>query len=139
PVRLASADAKRGQNDVKPCQACHTFGKGEPNRVGPNLYGVVGRAKHSEAGFNYSAAMKAQTGNWSPEELDKVLKNPRADVPGTAMPSAGLARGKARADLITYLNSNSDKPVELPKEAAAPAGEKQAGEAKPGGEAPKPQ
>jgi cytochrome c len=139
PVRLASADAKRGQNDIKPCQACHTFGKGEPNRVGPNLYGVVGRPKHSEAGFNYSAAMKTQTGNWTPEELDKFLKNPRADVPGTAMTFAGLPRGKARADLITYLNSNSDKPVELPKEAAAPAAEKQAGEAKPGGEAPKPQ
>ena len=139
PVRLASADAKRGQNDIKPCQACHTFGKGEPNRVGPNLHGVVGRPKHSEPGFNYSAAMKAQTGNWTPEELDKFLKNPRADVPGTAMTFAGLPRGKARADLITYLNSNSDKPVELPKEAAAPAAEKQAGEAKPGGEAPKPQ
>ena len=147
PVRLASADAKRGQNDIKPCMACHTFGKGEPNRVGPNLYGVVGRAKHSEAGFNYSAAMKAQTGNWTPEELDKFLKNPRADVPGTAMTFAGLTRGKARADLITYMNANSDKPVELPKEAAAPAAEKQAGgtppaaegEAKPSGEAPKPQ
>jgi cytochrome c len=139
PVRLASADAKRGQNDIKPCQACHTFGKGEPNRVGPNLYGVVGRPKHSEAGFNYSAAMKAQTGNWTPEELDKFLKNPRADVPGTAMTFAGVTRGKARADLITYLNSNSDKPVELPKEAAAPAAEKQAGEAKPSGEVPKPQ
>jgi cytochrome c len=146
PVRLASADAKRGENDTKVCHACHTFGKGEPNRVGPNLYGVVGRPKHSEAGFNYSAAMKTQTGTWTPEELDKFLKNPRADVPGTAMTFAGLPRGKSRADLITYLNSNSDKPVELPKEAAAPAAEKQAGsppaaggEAKPSGEAPKPQ
>ena len=146
PVRLASADAKRGQGDTKLCQACHTFGKGEPNRVGPNLYGVVGRAKHAEAGFNYSAAMKAQTGNWTPEELDKFLANPRADVPGTAMTFAGMPRGKSRADVITYLNTNSDKPVELPKAAAAPAAEKQAdgapppagGEAKPGAEAPKP-
>src|SRR6476659_5163792 len=47
PVRLASADAKRGENDAKKCQACHTFGKGELNRVGPNLWGVVGRPKHS--------------------------------------------------------------------------------------------
>ena len=107
---------------------------------------MVGRPKHSEAGFNYSAAMKTQTGNWTPEELDKFLKNPRADVPGTAMTFAGLPRGKSRADIITYMNSNSDKPTELPKEAAAPPAEKQAGsppaaggEAKPGGEAPKPQ
>jgi cytochrome c len=141
PVRFASADAKRGENGVKPCQACHTFGKGEPNRVGPNLYGVVGRPRHSEAGFNYSAAMKKLEGNWTPEELDKFLTNPRADVPGTAMTFAGLPRGKTRADVITYLNGNSDKPVELPKQAAAPAAEKQAGgdaKSPPAAAAPKP-
>ena len=62
PVRFASADAGRGENAAKKCAACHTFGKGEPNRVGPNLWGVVGRPKASEAGFNYSAAMKAPEG-----------------------------------------------------------------------------
>jgi len=127
PVRLASADAARGESATKVCQACHTFGKGEPNRVGPNLWGVVGRPKHSEPGFNYSAAMKAQTGNWTPEELDKYLTNPRGVVPGTNMTFAGLPRGKQRADVITFLNTKSDKPVELPKQAAAPAAEKQAG------------
>jgi cytochrome c len=135
PVRFASADAKRGQNDTKPCLACHTFGKGEPNRVGPNLFGVVGRPKHSEAGFNYSAAMKKQEGNWKPEDLDKFLTNPRADIPGTLMTFAGLSRGQARADVITYLNSNSDKPIELPKQAAAPAADKQAADQK-GGDKP---
>src|SRR5512144_3109029 len=50
------AAGKGGESAVKVCSACHTFGKGEPNRVGPNLYGVVGRPKHSESGFNYSAA-----------------------------------------------------------------------------------
>ena len=57
---FASADVGRGEASAKKCAACHTFGKGEPNRVGPNLYGVVGRAKASEAGFNYSAAMKGK-------------------------------------------------------------------------------
>jgi cytochrome c len=126
PQRLAAADTKRGESTTKVCQACHTFGKGEPNRVGPNLYGVVGRPKHSEPGFNYSAAMKSQTGSWTPEELDKYLTNPREVVPGTKMTFAGLPRGKQRADLIAFLNSNSDKPVELPKQAAGPAAEKQA-------------
>ena len=81
PVRFASADVKRGEKRAKKCAACHTFGKGEPNRVGPNLWGVVGRPKASEAGFNYSAAMKAQKGNWTPEELDVYLTNPRAWCP----------------------------------------------------------
>jgi cytochrome c len=133
PVRFASADVGRGENSSKKCAACHTFGKGEPNRVGPNLWDVVGRPKASEAGFNYSAAMKSQKGNWTPEDLDVYLTNPRGMVPGTNMTFAGIPRGKERADLITFLNTKSDKPVELPKQAAAPA-EKQAaapGDAKP--------
>jgi cytochrome c len=119
PVRFASADVSRGETSSKKCAACHTFGKGEPNRVGPNLWGVVGRPKASEAGFNYSAAMKGQKGNWTPEDLDVYLKNPKAMVPGTAMTFAGIPRGKERADLITFLNTKSDKPADLPKQAAA--------------------
>ena len=121
PVRFASADVGRGENSAKKCAACHTFGKGEPNRVGPNLWGVVGRPKATEAGFNYSAAMKSQKGNWTPEELDVYLTNPRGMVPGTNMTFAGIPRGKERAEVITFLNTKSDKPVELPKQAAAAA------------------
>ena len=119
PKRLASADVGKGEASAKKCAACHTFAKGEPNRVGPNLYGVVGRAKASVAGFNYSAAMKAQKGNWTPEDLDTFLHNPRGNVPGTNMSFAGIPRGGERADLITYLNSHSDSPVNLPKAADA--------------------
>ncbi|MCX7311995.1 MAG: cytochrome c family protein [Hyphomicrobiales bacterium] len=119
PVLFASADVSRGENSSKKCAACHTFGKGEPNRVGPNLYGVVGRTKASEAGFNYSTAMKAMKGAWTPEDLDKYLANPKAMVPGTNMTFAGIPRGRERADLITFLNGKSDKPAELPKQAAA--------------------
>jgi cytochrome c len=118
PVRFASADVGRGETSAKKCASCHTFGKGEPNRVGPNLWGVVGRQKASEQGFNYSAAMKAQKGNWTPEDLDHYLTNPRSMVPGTNMSFAGIPRGKERADLIDFLNTKSDKPVELPKQAA---------------------
>jgi cytochrome c len=130
PVRLASADVARGEASAKKCAACHTFEKGEPNRVGPNLWGVVGRQKASEAGFNYSAAMKAQKGNWSLDELDKYLTNPRSAVPGTNMTFAGLPRGKERADLLAYLNGKADNPAPLPKAAeAAPAPGRQAGAA----------
>jgi cytochrome c len=135
PVRLASADVVRGETSAKKCTACHTFGKGEPNRVGPNLWGVVGRQKASEAGFNYSAAMKGQKGNWTLEDLDKYLTNPRAAVPGTNMTFAGIPRGKERADLLAFLNGKADNPAPLPKAAeAAPPG-RQAGAP---AEAPKP-
>ncbi len=121
PKRLATADTGRGENAAKKCAACHTFGKGEPNRVGPNLYGILGRAKASVPGFNYSAPMKAKGGNWTPEELDQFLQNPKGMVPGTTMSFAGVSRGGERADLITFLNAKSDNPTQLPKAAAAGA------------------
>ena len=126
PVRFAKADVGRGENSAKKCVACHTFGKGEPNRVGPNLWAVVGRQKASEAGFNYSAAMRAQKGNWSFEDLDVYLKNPRAAVPGTNMTFAGIPRASERADLLSFLNSKADNPQPLPKAAEAPAPAQQA-------------
>ncbi len=117
---LASADIKRGENSAKKCAACHTFNKGGPNRVGPNLWGVVGREHHSEPGFNYSAAMKKTTGKWTIAELNTFLKNPKAMVPGTAMSFAGLPRATERANVLAYLNTLSDNPQPLPKAAAAP-------------------
>jgi cytochrome c len=119
--RFASADVARGETSAKKCAACHTFGKGEPNRVGPNLWGIVGRPKASEAGFNYSTAMKGEKGNWTVQNLDTYLANPRATVPGTNMTFAGIPRGTERADLIAYLNTKADNPAPLPKAAAAPA------------------
>jgi len=116
---LASATVEKGSVAAKKCQACHTFEKGGPNRVGPNLWGVVGRARASEAGFNYSAAMKGKGGSWTIEDLDKFLTSPKGFVPGTAMAFAGLPRGSERADVIAYLNSLADNPKALPKAAEA--------------------
>ena len=121
---LAAATVERGESAAKKCAACHTFAKGEPNRVGPNLWGVVGRAKAAVPGFNYSAAMKAKGGNWTIEELNAYLINPKAMVPGTTMSFAGVPRGSERADLIAFLNARSDNPASLPKAAEAPAGSK---------------
>jgi cytochrome c len=120
---MASASVEKGQAAAKPCQACHTFEKGGPNRVGPNLWGIVGRPRASEAGFNYSAAMKAKGGTWTFGELYTFLANPRGSIPGTAMTFAGISRGQQRADIIDYLNTLSDSPLPLPKAAEnAPAG-----------------
>jgi cytochrome c len=131
---LASADVKKGESSAKKCLACHTFGKGEPNRVGPNLYGVVGRPKGTEAGFDYSAAMKGKGGAWTVDDLSTFLTNPKAFVPGTKMTFAGLPRGTERADVIAFLNTKSDSPQPLPK-AAEGAAPKPAADA---GAAPKP-
>jgi cytochrome c len=110
---LASASVEKGQAVAKQCAACHTFEKGGPNRVGPNLYGIIGAKKAHLANFNYSAAMKGKGGEWTYDELNKFLANPRGYIPGTNMTFAGL-RDSQRADVIMYLRSLADSPAPLP-------------------------
>jgi cytochrome c len=121
---LAKADVGRGETSAKKCAACHTFDKGGRTLVGPNLWGIVGRAKASAPGFNYSAALKAKGGSWTVEELSQFIANPKGMVPGTSMTFAGVPRANERADLIVYLNSRSDSPAPLPKAAQAPGAPK---------------
>jgi cytochrome c len=119
---LASASPQQGEQAAKVCLTCHNMGKGQGNKVGPDLFGVVGRAVASVPGFNYSAALKAKGGTWTFEALDPWLANPRKDVSGTLMTFGGVPSQKQRADIIAYLNSNSDSPLPLPQAAdAAPA------------------
>lgn len=121
-VLLASADVEKGKVAAKQCQACHTFEKGGPNRVGPNLWNIVGDERGKDrGGFNFSAAMKGKGGEWTDEELNKFLANPRGYIPGTNMTFAGLSRDSQRADLIAFLHTLSDNPKPLPKPEAAAA------------------
>jgi cytochrome c len=138
-VLLASASVDKGKVAARKCEACHTFEKGGPNKVGPNLWGVVGRKIASHAGFDYSAAMKGKGGEWSFEELNIYLRNPRAEVPGTKMAFAGISRDTERADVINFLHSLADNPLPLPKAAEAqPAsgGEQKAPAGQPAAAAP---
>lgn len=112
---LASADPAAGQKDTKRCATCHTFTQGGPNKVGPNLWGVVGRKKGSEPGFDYSAGMSAKGGTWTYEDLNHFLANPREFVSGTKMTFAGFKDVKDRANVIAYLRQLAATPVPLPE------------------------
>lgn len=130
-VRLASASAEKGQAGTKACQACHSFEKGGPNKVGPDLWDVVERKKGAHEGYDYSAAMKEKGGTWTYADLDEFLTSPKAYVKGTKMGFAGIANPQERANVIAYLHSLSDSPKPLPaadkaedKPAAQPAAAK---------------
>jgi cytochrome c len=111
---IASADPAKGQEVAKKCAVCHTFGSGEPAKVGPNLYGIVGNKHAHMEGFPYSDAMKKSGGTWGYAELAHYLLNPKAAVPGNKMAFAGIKKPEDRAALIAYLRTLSDNPVPLP-------------------------
>ncbi len=106
PVDLATmmktADVARGAKIFKKCATCHSIGKGEAAKVGPNLYGVVGRKKAATA-FSYSEAMKAKGGVWDSESLNTFITKPKDYISGTKMAFPGLKKPQDRADVILYL------------------------------------
>ena len=110
---LANADPANGQRVARRCAACHTFDSGGANRVGPNLWGVVGREKAAVEGFRYSSAMAEHGGSWTLENLFAYLRDPRGQVPGTSMVFAGIRDDGDLADLIAYMNAQSDNPIPL--------------------------
>jgi len=105
-LALNKADPAKGEQDVGLCKVCHSFDKGGPTMIGPNLYGVVGHKIASHEGVNYTAALKAHEGQeWNFENLDHWLKNPQEFAPGTSMAFPGIPDIQKRADVIAYLQS----------------------------------
>ncbi len=130
---IASADVAKGQKLSKVCAACHSFENGGPDKVGPNLYGIVGASKASKSAFQYSGALSGLGGVWGYDELNNFLWKPKKYAPGTKMSYAGLKKPDDRAALIAWLRTQSGSPLALPSAAeiaaeAAPA-ESAAGEA----------
>ncbi len=104
---IATADAQAGQSVARKCAACHTFDDGGGNRVGPNLFGVVGADIATHEGYRYSSALSAEEGTWTYEALSAFLTKPSEAVPGTKMTFAGVPDPQDRANLIAYLRSIS--------------------------------
>ncbi len=116
---VANASTERGAQIAKQCMVCHNLQEGQGPKVGPDLYGVVGRKVASMPNFHYSAGLKAKGGTWTFDALNKWLTNPRADVPDTAMTFAGISNEKQRADVVAYLNTLSTHPLPTAKPSAS--------------------
>jgi cytochrome c len=111
---LAGADPQAGQAVAKKCVTCHSFEKGGPAKVGPNLYGIVGAQRAAKEGFAYSQAIRGMGGEWTYEELNKFIAAPRAYIPGTKMSFGGIKSTKDRGDLVAYMRTLADAPAPLP-------------------------
>ena len=110
---FASASAAEGAKVFKKCAACHSIKEGGANKIGPALWGVLGRPAGSVPGYKYSKAMAAHGKNWSFEEMNGFLIKPKDWIKGTKMSFAGLRSAKDRAAVILYMNENSSNPLPL--------------------------
>ncbi len=123
---LPAADVAGGKAISARCEQCHDISKGGPNKIGPELYGVIGRPRATNPGFSYSSAMSADHEPWTFDKIFKFIKQPQTYVPGTKMSFAGLKSVQDRINLIAFLRTQNDSPVAIPAPApakpAAPAG-----------------
>ena len=111
---LASADPAAGEKLFKKCAACHGYGKGGPNKQGPNLWNSVGGPRAGKDGFKYSPALKEMGGEWSYADLNVFLYKPKMLVPKTKMNFAGFKKAQDRANIIRFLRDQADSPIALP-------------------------
>jgi len=110
---FASSKADDGAKVFKKCAACHSIAEGGANKIGPALWGVLGRPAGSVPGYKYSKAMAAHGKNWSFEEMNGFLIKPKNWIKGTKMSFAGLKKAKERAAVILYMNENTNSPLPL--------------------------
>jgi len=110
---FASVSATEGAKVFKKCAACHSISEGGGNKIGPALWGVMGRPAGSVEGYKYSKALLAHGKNWSFEEMNGFLLKPKEWIKGTKMSFAGLKKAKDRAAVILYMNENSNNPLPL--------------------------
>jgi cytochrome c len=139
---LAKADPKKGEQIGHVCLTCHTFANGEPNKIGPNLFGVFGGPiAEDRNGYDFSDALKKHNGQkWTPDLLNQWLNGPQDFASGTKMSFPGLPKVQDRADVIAYLATltpgGEATEQAVVQKAAAEAKQKPAPAAKPAAAAP---
>ena len=111
---LASGTIEHGQKVFRKCSACHVVAKGGKNKIGPVLYGILGKQSASVSDYKYSKALIAHGKVWSFAEMNSFLIKPQAHIKGTKMAFAGLRSEKDRASVILFMNSKSDNPLPTP-------------------------
>ena len=111
---LALGSINHGKMVFKKCAACHSVSKGGGNKIGPALWGVIGRKAGSIGDYKYSKAMSGFGKTWDFEGVNTFLIKPKDYVKGTKMAYAGLKKEKDRASIILYLNKQGDSPLPLP-------------------------
>ena len=116
---LAAADVGKGAEAFKKCVACHTIEQGGAAKLGPNLWGIMGKPVASIPGFAYSPALKEKGGTWTWEAMNDWIRSPREFAPGTKMTFAGIGKAEDRANLLAYMNAQSGSPLPLPPPVAA--------------------
>jgi cytochrome c len=103
---MAKADPNHGETVAKVCLQCHTFGKGEANKIGPNLFGIMEENIASVQGYQFSSALAShKSEKWDPDKLNTWLFKPQDYAKGTKMTFPGLPKEQDRADVIAYLES----------------------------------
>ena len=111
---LSMGDADHGKKVFKKCSACHSVKEGGKNKIGPALYGVLGRNMAGLEDYKYSKALMDFGKSWTFDEMNSFLIKPTSYIKGTKMAFAGLKKEKDRASVILYMNQNSDNPLPLP-------------------------
>jgi len=110
---LTTVNASDGEKIFIKCAACHSITKGGGNKIGPALWGILGRQVGSASDYKYSKVMATYGKTWSFKEMDGFIKKPKDWIKGTKMSFAGLKDAKERAALILYMNNNTDTPLPL--------------------------
>jgi cytochrome c len=112
-ARIANADLAKGKILFLQCRACHSLvPEAEPGKIGPTLYGVLGRAAGAVPGFVYSEALAKSGITWSAEEIDKWLARPSDYLPGNKMIFIGIDNPQDRANIIAFIQEESAKPLQ---------------------------
>ena len=111
---LAMGSIDHGKKIFSACKTCHSIKEGGGNKIGPALWGVLGRSIGSIDDYKYSKAFAEFGGEWNLETMNSFLIKPKDYIKGTKMSYAGLKKEKDRASVILYLNENTDNPLQLP-------------------------